>query len=149
MAHLLQLNIPLTLKTNNMNNEFTPYEQALDLKKLGFNEECLAFYNSTLKTPNELLYPQYGGEVGNWNVENHLISAPLYQQAFRWFREKGYLMSISRKFFRLDNSIEYNYFICPPDTNEPIEDNILEEYTIYEEAELACLKKLIEIVKNK
>jgi len=143
------LNIPLTLKTNNMNNEFTPYEQALDLKKLGFNEECLAFYNSTLKTPNELLYPQYGGEVGNWNVENHLISAPLYQQAFRWFREKGYLMSISRKFFRLDNSIEYNYFICPPDTNEPIEDNILEEYTIYEEAELACLKKLIEIVKNK
>ena len=132
-----------------MNNEFTPYEQALDLKKLGFNEECLAFYNSTLKTPNELLYPQYGGEVGNWNVENHLISAPLYQQAFRWFREKGYLMSISRKFFRLDNSIEYNYFICPPDTNEPIEDNILEEYTIYEEAELACLKKLIEIVKNK
>jgi hypothetical protein len=28
-----------------MKNEFIPYEQALELKKLGFDEPCLAFYN--------------------------------------------------------------------------------------------------------
>jgi len=121
-----------------MNKEFIPYEQALELKELGFDGECIAIYNRFKEIENSLF--------GN---TEHDIDAPLYQQAFRWFREKGYLMSISRKFFRLDNSIEYNYFICPPDTNEPIEDNILDEYDTYEEAELACLKKLIEVVKTK
>jgi len=143
------LNIPLTLKTNNMNNEFTPYEQALDLKELGFNQECLAFYNSTFRTPNELLYPQYGGEVGNWNVENHLISAPLYQQAFRWFREKHDLFgcidlqacSPSHWFIRIDK-IEINDYLYHSE-----DENV--KYNTYEEAELACLKKLIEIVKIK
>ena len=148
MAHLLQLNIPLTLKTNNMNNEFTPYEQALDLKKLGFNEECLAFYNSTLKTPNELLYPQYGGEVGNWNVENHLISAPLYQQAFRWFIEKynfvgtilgdGFNGELKGYYYSITEQGWINYY-------ESIDDG--KWYDTYEETELACLIKLIEIVQ--
>lgn len=27
-----------------MNKEFVPYEQALALKELGFNETCIAFY---------------------------------------------------------------------------------------------------------
>ncbi len=131
-----------------MEKEFIPYEQALELKKLGFNEECLAFYNSTFRTPNELLYPQYGGEVGNWNVENHLISAPLYQQAFRWFREKynllcqiNYISGLTNKTTWWDIAIVGHYNIDHKDWEM--------KYQPYEEAELACLKKLIEIVKNK
>ena len=135
-----------------MNNEFSPYEQALELKNLGFDFPCLGYYHNTLGSDNAGLFiKETTTEIYEMiNLPEDIYTlAPLYQQAFRWFREKGYLMSISRKFFRLDNSIEYNYFICPPDTNEPIEDNILEEYATYEEAELACLKKLIEIIKNK
>ena len=30
-----------------MNKEFIPYEQALELKELGFNEPCLAIYNDS------------------------------------------------------------------------------------------------------
>ena len=123
-----------------MNNEFSPYDQALELKKLGFNEECLAFYNSTFRTPNELLYPQYGGEVGNWNVENHLISAPLYQQAFRWFREKYGLCIVIKPID--DKKLELGYNL----TKNGL---IMSPHLTYEEAELACLKKLIEIIKNK
>ena len=123
-----------------MNNEFSPYEQALELKMLGFNEECLAFYNSTFRTPNELLYPQYGGEVGNWNVENHLISAPLYQQAFRWFREKYGLCIVIKPID--DKKLELGYNL----TKNGL---IMSPHLTYEEAELACLKKLIEIIKNK
>ena len=130
-----------------MNNEFSPYEQALELKKLGFNEECLAFYNSTFRTPNELLYPQYGGEVGNWNVENHLISAPLYQQAFRWFREKYKLHTEIRTY------TEKYFTIIIQECKDIVKyieyGGIDLKFNTYEEAELACLKKLIEIVESK
>jgi hypothetical protein len=113
-----------------MEDLFAPYQESLDLKELGFDEECLAFYNSTLKTPNELLYPQYGGEVGNWNVENHLISAPIYQQAFRWFREK------------------YDLFISITHYENGYSINDLRRFNTYEEAELACLKMMIKISKT-
>ena len=66
-----------------MKNEFIPYQQALELKELGFNEPCLGkfFYN----------HLEIGG---NWRNDDFkedpdiFISAPLYQQVFRWFREK-------------------------------------------------------------
>jgi hypothetical protein len=125
-----------------MEKELIPYEQALDLKELGFDEECLAFYNSTFQTPNELLYPQYGGEVGNWNVENHLISAPLYQQAFSWFRKNRLRFCITARKFEKD----YLYKVNILNFTEYNDDY---EYLTYEEAELACLMKLIQIIKNK
>jgi len=69
------------------------------------------------------------------------IAAPLHQQAFRWFREK----------YQLHNGIypyydEYQFqikdFRLP--TNTPINGGLMK----YEEAELACLKTLIEIIKQ-
>ncbi len=123
-----------------MEDLFAPYQESLDLKELGFDEECLAFYNSTFRTPNELLYPQYGGEVGNWNVENHLISAPLYQQAFRWFRKNKLRFSITARAFEKDYLYKVNILNfqgCNDDY----------EYLTYEEAEVFCLKMLIGIKK--
>ena len=63
-----------------MKNEFIPYEQALALKELGFDESCYNQYtDGTLDLPcTKYDYPDC--------VES--IPAPLYQQAFRWFREK-------------------------------------------------------------
>ena len=113
---------------------------------MGFNEECLAFYNSTSKTPNELLYPQYGGEVGNWNVENHLISTPLYQQAFRWFREK---YNIVHEIVRKEDKNHREFIAWVYAENDKIEVVSYWYALSYEESKLACLKKLIEIVKNK
>jgi len=127
-----------------MDNEFIPYEQALEFKELGFDEECLAFYNSTFQTPNELLYPQYGGEVGNWNVENHLISAPLYQQAFRWFREK-YDLHYYIEFKISAEGKRYYDVIIVSDSLEETENDIV--FNTYEEGQLYCLKMLIGIKK--
>jgi hypothetical protein len=129
-----------------MNNEFIPYEQALDLKELGFNQECLAFYNSTFRTPNELLYPQYGGEVGNWNVENHLISAPLYQQAFRWFRDKKILGKVRP----IDDWNMWGFKISAEDLMSPffLAYSSTKEYATYQEAELECIKTMIKIFKT-
>jgi hypothetical protein len=111
-----------------MNKEFIPYEQALELKELGFKKD----------NDFGLLY------------KGDDIPSILYQQAFRWFREKHNLFSV----IDVDQTMEplFCYSLSKYKGNFQW-DNILptysELYYTYEEAELACLKKLIEIVKNK
>jgi len=123
-----------------MQKEFIPYEQALELKELGFDEPCFGYYNTTWSKQNELLFPQYAGELENWNEMTHLCSAPLYQQAFRWFREKYNIISSTRTHF----NEEFFYEIYVDAMNEITSGY----YNTYEEAELACLKKLIELAKQ-
>jgi hypothetical protein len=121
-----------------MEKEFIPYEQALELKELGFNQPCMGYYIE-LKNPIEGLL-----KIG---LDNEYLQAPLYQQAFRWFREvygldcfidKGGIKGIYHAFV---GGSEHG-FLYGNNGNRP------SEFT-YEEAELACLIKLIEIVKNK
>jgi hypothetical protein len=115
-----------------MNKEFAPYEPSLDLKELGFNEPCFTWYWDDIGLYNGL-------EYGNHNKREHAVSAPTYSQAFRWFREKyGYL-----SFIDMDN---YSYYRFNIYKGRGISEAPFETY---EEAELACLKKLIEIVKTK
>jgi hypothetical protein len=126
-----------------MEKEFIPYEQALALKELGLDESCFGYYlckNSAFGVELEL--------TTNWidllPYDSSSCKAPLYQQAFRWFREK-YNMNIliiltkSYWFFNItwDGIIE-NF--------KEFESE--EKYSSYEEAELECLKKLIQIVKD-
>lgn len=113
-----------------MKKEFIPYEQALELKELGFNEECLKYYLQ--ENDKWIVSDDYDG--------GHFVLAPLYQQSFRWFREKYDLFAIVH---RLEYLEEYYYMwvIEGGDWGS--------DYDTYENAELACLKKLIEIAKNK
>jgi len=119
-----------------MNREFIPYEQALDLKELGFNESCLGYYIE-LKNPNEGIFTI---EKCEKNIEGCLV--PLYQQAFRWFREK----------YNLKGHVEaVEYLDLTPDTYHwCIFNKCNSGYDLltHEESELECLKKLIEIVKK-
>jgi hypothetical protein len=133
---------------NNMNKEFIPYEQALELKQLGFDEPCFGYYNTTWSKQNELLFPQYAGELENWNEMTHLCSSPLYSQAFRWFRENYNIISYTKIYMIVDGVDEYHYEI-KIDKIRLHRENPMYTFNTYEEAELACLKKLIEIVKTK
>ena len=110
-----------------MNNDFIPYEQALELKGLGFDEPCIALYNEECKTLHLSL---------NLVNKKPYFCAPLYQQAFRWFREKHGL----RHFIELDVDCEPIYY------NAYVQCSLVYHGDNYEEAELACLKKLIEIL---
>jgi hypothetical protein len=120
-----------------MNKEFIPYEQALELKELGFDEPCFGWFTNS--------YLRIGSVVENKHVQGEDETlAPLYQQAFRWFREKYELI------FHIE--CDYNSFLGYKDGYIPIYSLYPfshDCYKTYEEAELACLKKLIEIVKNK
>ena len=117
-----------------MEKYFLPHDLALELKELGFNESCLGkFYYNQL---------EIGGNWCNNDFKEDpdvFISAPLYQQAFRWFREKYFIVS-----YIVPHNGKYTYNI--------ISNSIKSErngFETYEEAELECLKKLIEIVKTK
>ena len=62
-----------------MEEQFVPYELALKLKELGFEEECLASYNHVGKKLNIGEFVSHG---------KYSILAPLWQQAIDFFREK-------------------------------------------------------------
>ena len=132
-----------------MKNEFISYEEALALKELGFDEECLAFY--LFEDINHLMINDEDDMYYDSSSIN-LTLAPLYQQAFRWFREK---YNLHHSISILQRSCRYHFKIrtieCESDL-KPFGDNkiIFEDgpRKKYEDIELECLKKLIEIVKN-
>jgi hypothetical protein len=121
-----------------MNKEFIPYEQALELKELGFDKECLAFYHQ-----DERLEVDSLGIKRNHHRAKIGVLAPTFSQAFRWFREKyglDYEITYAGKKGEYHAfSVEYIY------GNNGSSPSIFS----YEEAELACLKKLIIIVERK
>jgi len=125
-----------------MNKEFIPYEQALELKELGFNEECFGYYvgNELITSINDIFN----------TTEILIISAPLYQQAFRWFREKKIFGAV----VPIDDWDYWGITILEQDCMAPfyvsyMSDMDYKEFSTHEEAELNCLKKLIETLKNK
>ncbi len=115
-----------------MEKEFLPYEIALELKELGFSKRCLKSY-----------YKGSSLLVGYGNVYD--TPAPTFSQCFRWFREKYDKYGVVN--IDLSNNLEDKIFVYM------IEDKLgyiidrSEEYNTYEEAELECLKKLIELIK--
>jgi hypothetical protein len=123
-----------------MDKEFVPYQEAFELKKLGFNEECFWWYGF-----EKYLRKDRIGTSTNYSyfLENKSCSAPLYSQAFRWFRE-NHNMSGEVGINVMEDD-EYCYEIGDVKTRTTVDEG---SYKTYEEAELACLKKLIEIVKN-
>ena len=129
-----------------MNKEFIPYEQALELKELGFDEPCLAFYDG--KGTEQIYFNSYRNGSGDYEPFKKLerimwFGAPIYQQTFRWFREKYLINSW------IINAEDNNNAFKPFFRGNNIDEHLVDFYNTYEEAELACLKKLIEIVKNK
>ena len=117
-----------------MNKEFIPYEQALELKELGFDEPCLATYHKELYTIIPI-YAEY--------TSQDVIKAPLYQQAFRWFRDKHDWIGGVRLLSHESISGLLGEFTKDKDNN------FMMFGATYEEVELKCLKELIEIFKNK
>jgi hypothetical protein len=117
-------------------SDFAPYKQALILyEELGFNESCYAVYSE---------YDQTRVYDKDSIREGKIIPAPLYQQAFRWFREKHKIECYIKSLYEQRENKGY-YFGLDDYTNR---DFYSKPYYSYKEAELACLLKLIEIVKQ-
>jgi len=112
----------------NITKEFIPYEQSVLLKELGFDEPCFGLYHN-----DKTCYPtqcksheQFHGQV---------CSAPLRQQAFEFFRKKYNVNMYPTKYD--ETKWWVNWFTWTSKV-----------FDTYEEAELDCLKKLIEIAQT-
>ena len=131
-----------------MENEFIPHNLALELKELGFDEKCLTSYAndgdlmSVWNTASD-----YQSKMRMIDEENtaYVINsvdfknsgwcaAPLYQQVFRWFREK------------------YNFRYSIGDTNIAVvhvgTTFLLQNNATYTEAEIAAIEKFIDVAKQ-
>ena len=133
-----------------MNKEFCTYNQALALKELGFDEPCIGWYNPQVNYKKVTTDKYWAFHLtGEWE---NFKPAPLKQQAFRWFREKHNLRGFIG--FR-PNTKQFDYHIYDMSLSgkEYVKQRTMEEFNkdpkvgTYEEAELACLDKLIEIIK--
>jgi hypothetical protein len=153
--------------------DITPFKEALELKKLGFDEPCFGYYDEEdieqqvyeyancsdnvtggkacyhedfLSVTNSQLdeYGAFGAKDDDGLECYERWTAPTFSQAFRFFRKKydlqcwihdgGYVGKCCIKI------TGYNHDKFYFSSSEPME---------YEDAELACLRKLIEIVKQK
>ena len=126
-----------------MNKEFIPYEQALELEELGFDEPCIATIDQT-----EFIHIKGTEYPIRGDMWYNTIDAPLYQQAFRWFRDKKLIDGRVSRHGESDGGYSYRWDIIH-EYGVYEERHFKKGYKIYEEAELACLKQLIEIIKNK
>lgn len=118
--------------------EFVPYQESLELKKLGFDKPCFGYYDNQIKELDTI-----SSEVCERLCKHDThIKAPTFSQVFRWFREK---LNLHSGIYPYYNEYEFQIKDFRLPTNTPINGGIMS----YEEAELDCLKKLIEIIKNK
>jgi hypothetical protein len=131
-----------------MDEEYVPYKQALELEQLGFDEYCMeaCYYEWKNKGVTHILLhtpDSYDSHDG--------VKAPTFSQAFRWFREKHKIISVID--FHCDGDdwedVVHEVRISEFEHFKTHDSFVESEYKTYEEAELACLKQLIEIVKNK
>ncbi len=134
-----------------MEKEFVPYEQALELKELGFDELCITRYCTVTEweKPTGEIFLQL---LDCMLSDKNLTKAPLYQQAFRWFREKyGISVSISINWEEgIGKDSSYGKYACSLE-HKSYDESIGEFIGVfekYEKAELKCLKGLIEMVKE-
>ena len=122
-----------------MNKEFVTYEQALALKELGFNEECFGYYViTTLLITTDNVYD---------SKEIPTIKAPLKQQVFRWFREKKLHNTFPSIIQTRNWATVYRILEWYPG-NDSTSITTSDYYDTYEEAENACIDKLIETYKQ-
>jgi hypothetical protein len=121
---------------NNVEKEFVTYEQALALANIGYDVPAILTYFRI---------------YGRFSFDG---PAPLKSQVFRWFRKNhNWQHSIEATSDQHRFEIGYNYWIWNNKTGEEyhtMPKNVPKgdwEYETYEEAENACIDKLIEIQK--
>ena len=132
-----------------MKSQFVPYEIALALKELGFDEPCIAWYN-----------PKILAKFGYWHQEKNIwrntecyanyITAPLYQQVEQWFREKHQIIIAVHAYRDLDaidevDQILWEFTLWDKEWNDTSDYTY---YHSYEEAREAAILEAIKIVKG-
>lgn len=120
-----------------MEKYLVSYAQAVALKELGFNENCFATFDS------DECFEVQDFEQNYDTFPSHIIAAPLKSQVFEWFRKEHDLHS------HIFSKEDKTYVWCIRWYVDGIQkDTPYKSSNSYEEAESACIDKLIEIVRD-
>jgi hypothetical protein len=135
-----------------MEKEFVTYEQALALKELGFDEKCITEIKykkicEEQSKPNGCQLHNLHCNYPDCTIDRTKtpIGMPLKQQVFKFFRDKFNQHS----FIELveDDGIKYDYCLYVDKSPEECIDFGDGPHNTYEEAENACIDKLIQLFK--
>lgn len=138
----------------NIKEQFITPTQSIELHKLGFNEQCIGYYDPQLENSFRICTIPMSTKEFVENLEilpihmNKSISKnillPLWIQAFDWFTETH---GLSGMCYRSRYSDRWRWRIGVID-----KDSIVTGYSGFSEttleAKIACLDKLINLVKN-
>ena len=129
-----------------MIKEIVPYEESVALSQIGFVQSCWCAYHDLTWPSKEDEHKLETIHSLTSYMESHAhqyinpVLAPTYSQAFRWFRDNGKVAEIFSQLLP-SNKYKWGFKI------QGVE-GVTDGFFTYEEAELACLRKLIEIVKQ-
>ena len=131
---------------NTIETLFVPYQLAVKLKELGFDEPCLSHrYSDRVDDFHFLPKPLNNSQLIK---ENRGWATPTFSQSFRWFREK---YNILATIYSNASGYLYEWHDAVGGTHRgwseyegPTDGGV---WDTYEEAELACLTKLIKIAE--
>ena len=140
---------------NNINSLFATFTQAKELKELGMDEPCFAYYHDGRITG-----------VDRWDrkewefhilinkevtaITNEVILAPLKQQVLQFALSKYNLLYKIEWTGKFTNTFKCS-IINMTDCSETIIRNKEEQlyFKTYEQVESECIDKLISLIKNK
>ena len=131
----------------NQEKVFVPYEIAKELKEIGCNFDTGFYYENKEICFDAETYMSHDNagrsiliyyELSDIEIPNpsNVVLAPTYEQAFEWFREKGYFVTVMDEYAKID------------DQNEGGEYYTYGDFQTYEDARLECLTQLIKLVKG-
>ena len=126
-------------------------ETAKELKKIGFDEECIfqhylggeVFISGRLEEESVFDYVNHNfSDIEKIKNEDHeeTLAVPTYEQVFCWFRSKGiegFITPVQKEEIKM-----YEVFVLADKTLF-----MAGRYEFYREARLECVKELIEIYK--
>ena len=131
-----------------LQKEFVPYELALRMKALEFDEPCFGYYSKGVLSIEIIKSGKiFTNEDSIYFDKDSSCLVPTFSQCFRWFREKYHIIGYPIfKGGKTTQTAWYDYVIYSEIEWEV--DNPNQQWKTYEEAELECLEKLIEIVEG-
>ena len=136
-----------------MKEQFVTYEIALALKELGFDEECLVYFNNDKY--RDLICTCENGMDGDFTVHHYSgdVNAPLWQQVIDWFSD-AHKIFIEIRF--ADKALSV-YEFCVYKTFKELVNNTIERiglgndrkvYSTYFEAREQAILKAIELCQK-
>lgn len=125
-----------------MKDQFVPYDLALKMKELGFDEDCMAYFDQWEHhgvTKQAFRFNYNGSKV----VDDLITPTPLWQQAFDWFSDNKKMSS---------HTVDYEGKCLWMIRITGDKTGTAKGYSKFEksrqEARVECLKKLIELCKK-